>query len=148
MRAIQNSNNCRRLEMATYFFLTREWDLQEQTKHLQYHNQWSTDTNVCGGFTLGVIVGRLTQAQSGKNALLQSFFYTTCRTTGRRRTDVVVYWLQNSTAFKLAPPGKRGSLGLEWLEGLLYQTPGTFSQQALLEALIVTRGSASYFGEQ
>ena len=49
---------------------------------------------------------------------------------------------------KLAPPGKRGSLGLEWLEGLLYQTPGTFSQQALLEALIVTRGSSSYFGEQ
>ena len=55
---------------------------------------------------------------------------------------------QNSTAFKLAPPGKRGSLGLEWLEGLLYQTPGTFSQQTLLEALIVTGGSASYFGEQ
>ena len=25
---------------------------------LQYHNQGSTDTNVCGGFTLGVIVGR------------------------------------------------------------------------------------------
>ena len=50
----------------------------------------------------------------------------------------------NSTAFELAPPGKRGSLGLEWLEGLLYQTPGTFSQQTLLEALIVTGGSASY----
>ena len=115
---------------------------------LQYHNQWSTDTNVCGGFTLGVIVGRWTQAQPGKNALLQSFLYTTCKTTGRRRTDVVVYWLQNSTAFKLAPPGKRGSLGLEWLEGLLYQTPGTFSQQTLLEALIVTGWSASYFGEQ
>ena len=116
---------------------------------LQYHNQWSTDTNVCGGFTLGVIVGRWTQAQPGKNALLQSFLYTTtCRTTGRRRTDVVVDWLQNSTAIKLAPPGKRGSLGLEWLGGLLYQTPGTFSQQTLLEALIVTGGSASYFGEQ
>ena len=51
-------------------------------------------------------------------------------------------------AFKLAPPGKRGSLGLEWLEGLLYQTSGTFSQQTLLEALIVTGGTASYFGEQ
>ena len=115
---------------------------------LQYHNQWSTDTNVCGGFTPGVIVGRWTQAQPGKNTLLQSFLYTTCRTTGRRRTDVVIYWLQNSTTFKLAPPGKRGSLGLEWLEGLLYHTPGTFSQQTLLEALIVTGGSASYFGEQ
>ena len=117
---------------------------------LQYHNQWSTDTNVCGGFTLGVIVGGWTQlqAQPGKNALLQSFLYTTCRTTGRHRTDVVVYWLQNSTAFELAPPGKRGSLGLEWLEGLLYQTPGTFSQQTLLEALPVTGGSASYFGKQ
>ena len=42
------------------------------------------------------------------------------------------------TTFKLAPSGKRGSLGLEWLEGLLYQTPGTFSQRTLLEALIVT----------
>ena len=86
---------------------------------LQYHNQWSTDTNVCGGFTLGVIVGRWTQAQPGKNALLQSFLYTTCSTTGRRRTDVVVYWLRNSTTFKLAPPGKRDSRGQEWLEGLL-----------------------------
>ena len=38
---------------------------------------------------------------------------STYRTSGRRRTDVVVYWLQNSTTFKLAPPGKRGSLGLE-----------------------------------
>ena len=60
----------------------------------------------------------------------------------------MVYWLQNSTTFKLAPSGKRGSLGLEWLEGLLYQTPGTFSQHTLLEALIVTGGSPPYFGEQ
>ena len=60
----------------------------------------------------------------------------------------MLYWLQNSTPFKLAPPGKRGSLGLEWLEGLLYHTRGTFFQQTLLEALIVTGGSASYFGEQ
>ena len=30
----------------------------------------------------------------------------------------------------------------------LYQTPGTFSQQTLLEALIVTGGSACRFGEQ
>ena len=49
---------------------------------------------------------------------------------------------------KLAPSGKRGSLGLEWLEGLLHQTPGTFSQHTLLEALIVTGGSPPYFGEQ
>ena len=42
----------------------------------------------------------------------------------------------------------RGSLGLEWLEGLLYQTPGTFSQHTVLEALIVTGGSPPYFGEQ
>ena len=60
----------------------------------------------------------------------------------------MVYLLQNSTTFKLTPSGKRASLGLEWLEGLLYQTPGTFSQHTLLEALIVTGGSASYFGEQ
>ena len=146
---IQNSN-CQRLEMVNVFFLNERVRFARADKavDLQYHNQWSTDTNVCGGFTLGVIVGRWTQAQPGKNALLQSFLYTTCRTTGRRRTDVVVYWLQNSTAFKLAPPGKRGSLGLEWLEGLLYQTPGTFSHQTFLEALIVTGGSASYFGEQ
>ena len=52
------------------------------------------------------------------------------------------------TTFKLAPSGKRGSLGLEWLEGLLYQTPGTFSQHTVLEALIVTGGSPPYFGEQ
>ena len=52
------------------------------------------------------------------------------------------------TTFKLASSGKRGSLGLEWLEGLLYQTPGTFSQHTLLEALIVTGGSPPYFGEQ
>ena len=31
---------------------------------------------------------------------------------------------------------------------VLYQTPGTFSQQTLFEALIVTGGSASCFGEQ
>ena len=52
------------------------------------------------------------------------------------------------TTFKLAPSGKRGSLGLDWLEGLLYQTPGTFSQHTVLEALIVTGGSPPYFGEQ
>ena len=52
------------------------------------------------------------------------------------------------TTFKLAPSGKRGSLGLEWLEGLLYHTPGTFSQHTLLEALIVTGGSPPCFGEQ
>ena len=51
------------------------------------------------------------------------------------------------TTFKLAPSGKRGSLGLESLEGLLYQTPGTFFQHTLLEALIVTGGSLPYSGE-
>ena len=35
----------------------------------QYRDQWNTDTNVCGGFTL-VIIGKWTQAYSGKNALL------------------------------------------------------------------------------
>ena len=35
----------------------------------QYHDQWNTDTTVCGGFTL-VIFGTRTQAYSGKNALL------------------------------------------------------------------------------
>ena len=34
------------------------------------------------------------------------------------------------------------------IEGLLYQTPGTFSQHTLLEALIVTGGSPPCFGEQ
>ena len=37
---------------------------------LQYNYQWSTDTNICTVFTPGVIVGRWTQAQPGKNALL------------------------------------------------------------------------------
>ena len=36
---------------------------------LHYHDQWNTDTNVCKGFTL-IIVGKSTQAHSGKNALL------------------------------------------------------------------------------
>ena len=34
------------------------------------------------------------------------------------------------------------------MEGILFQTPGTLSQQTLLEALVVTGASASYFGEQ
>ena len=50
---------------------------------------------------------------------------------------------QNSTTFKLAPAGTRGSLGLELVEGLLNQIHGIFSQQTLLEALIVTGASAS-----
>ena len=61
---------------------------------LQYHNQRSTDTNnVCGGFTLGVIVGRWTQAQPGKNECATPiiFVHYVHNTTGRRRTDVVVY---------------------------------------------------------
>ena len=37
---------------------------------LQYNYQWSTDTNACTFFTLGVIVGRWTQAQLGKRAQL------------------------------------------------------------------------------
>ena len=61
----------------------------------------------------------------------------------RPETSYVLYY-----SLKLAPSGKRGSLGLEWLEGLLYQTPGTFSQHTLPEALIVTGGSPPYFGEQ
>ena len=63
---IQNSN----MEMATYFLGVR-FARADKAVALQYHNQRSTDTNVCGGFTLGVIVGRWTQAQPGKNALLQ-----------------------------------------------------------------------------
>ena len=55
---------------------------------------------------------------------------------------------QNSTTFNLAPPGTRGSLGLECVEGLTYQIPSTFSRQTLLEALIVTGASAFCFGEQ
>ena len=62
---------------------------------LQYHNQRSTDTNnVCGGFTLGVIVGRWTQAQPGKNALLQSFLYTTCIT--RQADAAPMLWFTDS----------------------------------------------------
>ena len=34
------------------------------------------------------------------------------------------------------------------MEGILFQTPGTLSQQTLLEALVVTGASASCFGEQ
>ena len=69
---IQNSN-CQRLEMVNVFFLNERVRFARADKavDLQYHNQWSTDTNVCGGFTLGVIVGRWTQVQPGKNALLQ-----------------------------------------------------------------------------
>ena len=58
------------------FFPNTGWGLQEQTKLYLYSTATSeaqTPTYVCGGFTLGVIVGRWTQAQPGKNALLQSF---------------------------------------------------------------------------
>ena len=53
---IQNLN-CRRLEMATYsgviFFYTRVRFAREgKTVALQYHEQGSTDTNVCGGFAV------------------------------------------------------------------------------------------------
>ena len=34
------------------------------------------------------------------------------------------------------------------MEGILFQTPGTLSQQTLLEALVVTGASAFCFGEQ
>ena len=53
-----------------------------------------------------------------------------------------------SMTFKLAPLGMRGALGLEYVDGLLYQTPDTFYQQTLLEPLTMTGASASCFGEQ
>ena len=42
------------------FFLNKRvrFARAEKAVALQYHNQRSTDTNICGGFTLGVIVGR------------------------------------------------------------------------------------------
>ena len=75
-----------------------------------------------------------------------------CTLRAERQADAApMLWFTDSKTPRLLNSlhrGKRGSLGLEWLEGLLYQTPGTFSQHTLLEALIVRGGSASYFGEQ
>ena len=73
---IQNSNELPKAGNGNVFFSNTGWDLQEQTKLYLYSTTTSeaqTPTYVCGGFTLGVIVGRWTQAQPGKNALLQSF---------------------------------------------------------------------------
>ena len=56
-------------------------------------------------------------------------------------------WFTDSKTPRLLNSLHRGrEVQLKWLEGLLYHTPGTFSQQTLLEVLIVTGGSASYFG--
>ena len=74
---IQNSTKLPKVGNGNVFFPNTGWDLQEQTKLYLYSTTISeaqTPTYVCEGFTLGVIVGRWTQAQPGKNALLQSFF--------------------------------------------------------------------------
>ena len=114
---MQNSN-CRSLAVARYFFLQVGEIRNRQrcsstvplpVKH-RHQRMWRL------GFTL-IIVGRRTQAQHGKNALLTLirgifyFLHITYRTTDRRRTDAVVVCCQNSTTFKPAPPGMRGSLG-------------------------------------
>ena len=77
--------------------------------------------------------------------------FCTLRAEERQADAAPMLWFTDSKTPRLLNSlhrGKRGSLGLEWSEGLLYQTPGTFSQHTLLEALIVRGGSASYFGEQ
>ena len=55
---IQNSN-CRTGNGNVFFPNKRvRFARADKAVALQYHNQRSTDTNICGGFTLGVIVGR------------------------------------------------------------------------------------------
>ena len=103
--------NCRRLEMATYFLLTRGWNLQEKqscfstvprtVKH-KYQRMWRF-------YRRSRVVGGWTQTQLGNNAQLWSKFCTICIEI---QTDAApmfcgIVGCQNSTTFKLAPLGMR-----------------------------------------
>ena len=78
---------------------------------LQYHEQGSTDTNVCGGFA----VGRALSVDEHKHSPARirysnKVLYTMFRTTHRLCTDVLSFiGCQTSTNFKLASLGMRGA---------------------------------------
>ena len=92
--------NCRRMEMAG-----KAVALQ------QYHEQWSTDTNVRGGFSVVHALSADEHKHSPARIRYSSkVLYTMFRTTNRLRTDVLSFvGCQNSTKFKLASLGMRGA---------------------------------------
>ena len=78
---------------------------------LQYHEQQSTGTNVCGGFA--VVHALSVDEHKHSPARIRysnKVLYTMFRTTPRLRTDVLSFvGCQNSTNFKLASLGMRGA---------------------------------------
>ena len=118
---IQNLN-CRRLEMATYsgvlfFYTWVRFAREGKAVALQYHEQGSTDTNVCGGFavvrSLSVdehkhnparIRARQEYATLIKFCTLRSELHT-----GSALMFFMFVGCQTSTNFKLASLGMRGA---------------------------------------
>ena len=89
------------------FFLDTWWvrfAREGKAVALQYHEQWSTDTNVCGGFTVVHVLSVDEHKHSpARMRSSNKVLYTVFRTTDRRRTDVLWFvGCQNSTNFKLA----------------------------------------------
>ena len=92
---IRNSD-CRRLEMATYFFLNNwvRFAKADKAVAVQCPGQWSTDTNVYVEVLpspLSVDDHKSTARQ--ECATLIIFVHYLQKITDRRRTDVVVCWL-------------------------------------------------------
>ena len=122
---IQNLNFRRRLEMATYsgvlfFYTWVRFAREGKAVALQYYEQGSTDTNVCGGFA----VVRALSVDEHKRSLARRRYYcsparirysnkvlyTMFRTTHRLCTDVLSFvGCQTSTNFKLISLGMRGA---------------------------------------
>ena len=75
---------------------------EDKAVALQYHEQWSTDTNVCGGST--VVHALSVDEHKHSPARIRSsskVLYTVFRTTDRRRTDFLWFvGCQNSTNLK------------------------------------------------
>ena len=109
---IQNLN-CRRLEMAMYFFVYTWVRFARGGKAvaLQYHEQCSTDTNVCGGFAIVHVLSVDEHEHSpARIRYSNKVLYTMFRTTHRLCTGVLSFaGCQTSTNFNLASLGMRGA---------------------------------------
>ena len=108
--------NCRRLEMATYsgvffFYTWVRFAREGKAVALQYNEQGSTDTNVCGGFAVVRALSVDEHKHSpAKIRYSNKVLYTMFRTTHRLCTDVLSFiGCQTSTNFKLASLGMRGA---------------------------------------
>ena len=93
---IQNLN-CRRLEMATssgvcFFYTWVRFAREDKAVALQYHEQGSTDTNVCGGFA--AVRALSVDEHKHRPARIRysnKVLYTMFRTTHRLCTDVLSF---------------------------------------------------------